>query len=226
VGLFFGREYVPSSSAAYYYGQWGIQYVPASPASNIPVGGLNFWKPFQSTGNASGQNALLFLNDDGKVGIGTLQPHCGLDIHPPADVNGTCVELNHTQDYGYGIVVKSNRALTQVLSGVWNNTENFVVYADGYAFAREFNVTNGIFSHPDYVFEEGYRKKMLNIDELEHYVKKYKHLPGMPSAKEIEKQGYVPVGELLQKHLEKIEELSLYIIELKKEIEELKKSKK
>jgi hypothetical protein len=95
VGLFFGREYVPSSSAAYYYGQWGIQYVPADPANNLPVGGLNFWKPFQSTGNASGQNALLFLNDDGNVGIGCSNPQYKLGVNGNVRI-GTTSSTQHT----------------------------------------------------------------------------------------------------------------------------------
>ncbi|GAB4201402.1 MAG: hypothetical protein Fur0023_05820 [Bacteroidia bacterium] len=70
--LFFGREHLENntSSVARYYGEWGIQYVPADPANNVPVGGLNFWKPYQSTGTAG--NYFLFLRDDGKVQIGSM----------------------------------------------------------------------------------------------------------------------------------------------------------
>ena len=70
--LFFGRQYTTPSSVASYYGQWGIQYVPADPTNNVPIGGLNFWKPYQSTG-VNG-NYFLFLRDDGKVQIGDKSP--------------------------------------------------------------------------------------------------------------------------------------------------------
>ena len=60
------------------------------------------------------------------------------------------------------------------------------------------------------------------MEELEKYVDENKHLPNIPSAKEIEKDGQ-HLGEIQRKMLEKIEELSLYVIELKKEIDILKK---
>jgi hypothetical protein len=51
-------------------GEWGIQYWPAPWPG--PTGGLNFWKPFGSSG-AFG-NGFLFLSDNGNVGIGTSTP--------------------------------------------------------------------------------------------------------------------------------------------------------
>lgn len=73
---------------------------------------------------------------------------------------------------------------------------------------------------PDYVFENNYKK--LSLEELDKYVIANKHLPNIPSAKEIEKDGQ-HLGEIQRKMLEKIEELSLYVIELKKEIDILKR---
>ena len=75
---------------------------------------------------------------------------------------------------------------------------------------------------PDYVFEKNYQK--LNLYELEQYLADHKHLPNLPSAKEVEDEGQ-HLGEIQRKMLEKIEELSLYVIELKKEIDELRKEK-
>jgi hypothetical protein len=75
---------------------------------------------------------------------------------------------------------------------------------------------------PDYVFEKSYKK--LSLEELEKYIHTNKHLPNIPSATEIEKDGQ-HLGEIQRKMLEKIEELSLYIIELKKEIDLLKEKK-
>jgi hypothetical protein len=67
---------------------------------------------------------------------------------------------------------------------------------------------------PDFVFDEEYNLKTLN--ELEKYIKENKHLPNVPSAKEIEKEG-VSLGEMSNTLLQKIEESILYIIELKKQ---------
>mgnify|MGYP003109918057 FL=1 len=74
-------------------------------------------------------------------------------------------------------------------------------------------------SVPDYVFQPNYKLKTLN--ELEAFIKANSHLPNIPNAKEIETNGQ-NLGEMQLKLLEKIEELTLYVIELKKEINELK----
>jgi len=67
---------------------------------------------------------------------------------------------------------------------------------------------------PDYVFEEGYNVGTLS--GLESYIRANKHLPEIPSAKEVEANG-VELGEMNKLLLKKIEELTLYVIELKKE---------
>ena len=67
---------------------------------------------------------------------------------------------------------------------------------------------------PDYVFDEEYGLKSLA--EVEAYIKANSHLPNIPSAKEVETNGQ-DVGAMQLKLLEKIEELTLYMIELKKE---------
>ncbi|WP_333663134.1 hypothetical protein [Chishuiella changwenlii] len=72
----------------------------------------------------------------------------------------------------------------------------------------------------DYVFKENYT--LPTLKEVEQHIQENGHLPNIPSAKEIVKDGGIEQGELNAKLLEKIEELTLYIIELNKEIQELK----
>ena len=74
-------------------------------------------------------------------------------------------------------------------------------------------------SWADYVFEEDY--KLTSLQEVESYIKVNKHLPNIPSAGEIEKEG-LNLGEMDAKLLQKVEELTLYLIEQHKEIENLK----
>ncbi|TRX58844.1 hypothetical protein FNH22_13295 [Fulvivirga sp. M361] len=69
----------------------------------------------------------------------------------------------------------------------------------------------------DYVFEEGYHLRSLN--EVEDYIQEHGHLPGIPSALEMQEKG-MAVGELNKKLLEKVEEMTLYQIELMKIIKE------
>lgn len=80
---------------------------------------------------------------------------------------------------------------------------------------------------PDYVFANDYKLKTLQ--EVETYIKENKHLPEIPSAQEIEKNGLM-LAEMNMSLLKKMEEMTLYIIELKKENEkqneEIKKLQK
>jgi hypothetical protein len=77
-------------------------------------------------------------------------------------------------------------------------------------------------SWPDYVFNPGY--KLRNLYELDHFIKTNNHLPGIPKAAEVEKG--LSLGEMQKLQMEKIEELTLYIIQLKKELDELRAVKK
>ncbi len=72
---------------------------------------------------------------------------------------------------------------------------------------------------PDYVFETDYR--LRTPQEVAEYLKQNKHLPEVPSAKEMEKTG-VNVGEMNMILLKKVEELTLYMLKQQEEIEKLK----
>lgn len=72
---------------------------------------------------------------------------------------------------------------------------------------------------PDYVFGDTY--SLRDLKDVEQYIKTYRHLPGVPDAQEMETNGQA-LGSTQKLMMEKIEELTLYIIELKKEIESLK----
>ena len=62
---------------------------------------------------------------------------------------------------------------------------------------------------PDYVFEPSY--KLLPIDELANFIEKEKHLPNLPLAKEINKNG-INMTSFQMRLLEKVEELTLYVV--------------
>jgi hypothetical protein len=74
----------------------------------------------------------------------------------------------------------------------------------------------------DYVFDKKYYLRPL--DEVEKFIQQNHHLPDLPSASTVAKEG-IDVAEMQSKLLSKIEELTLYVIELKKEVEILKKNK-
>ncbi len=66
----------------------------------------------------------------------------------------------------------------------------------------------------DFVFEDDY--ELASISDVESFIKKHKHLPGVPSAVEVVEQG-IDLGKMDATLLQKIEELTLYVIELKQE---------
>jgi hypothetical protein len=105
------------------------------------------------------------------------------------------------------------------ITNVSTNKINFKVKADGVVYSRELNVQLTAF--PDYVFKKEY--KLMSLAQLELYIQVNKHLPKVPTAETIEKEG-ANLGELSKLQMEKIEELTLYVIELKKEIDALKKT--
>ena len=71
---------------------------------------------------------------------------------------------------------------------------------------------------PDYVFADGY--KVGTLKGLESYIKANKHLPDMPTAKEIEADG-LELGEMVKMQQKKIEELTLHLISLDKKLSTL-----
>jgi len=74
---------------------------------------------------------------------------------------------------------------------------------------------------PDYVFSPEYC--LMPLDELEKSITAEKHLPGIPSAAEV-KGGGIAVGEMQALLLEKVEELTLYLLQMKKENEALRQA--
>ncbi|TXN36140.1 fibronectin type III domain-containing protein [Flagellimonas hymeniacidonis] len=72
---------------------------------------------------------------------------------------------------------------------------------------------------PDYVFAKDY--ELPTLEEIQKYIKEKGHLPDIPSAKEVEENG-IQLGEMNRLLLEKIEELTLYILQQQREIEQLK----
>jgi len=82
--------------------------------------------------------------------------------------------------------------------------------------AYEITVDN---TWSDFVFDDDY--KLTPLLDVEKYLTENNHLEGIPAASEIEKNG-LPLGELVKLQMQKIEELTLYTIELQKQVNELK----
>jgi len=100
-------------------------------------------------------------------------------------------------------------------------TANFShkLHVDGVILTKEIAVRTGGW-WPDYVFSEDYN--LMAIDELKEYIYKNKHLPGIPNQSEVAEHG-VLLGKLQATFLEKIEQLTLYVIRLSEQNNSLKR---
>ena len=92
------------------------------------------------------------------------------------------------------------------------------VGVDGIVYCTELKVDPKVV--PDYVFEKDYN--LRNLKDIEAFIVQNKHLPGIPSAKDVEANG-LGVGQMQMMLLEKVEELTLYMLKQQKELERLKK---
>ena len=94
---------------------------------------------------------------------------------------------------------------------------------DGNICAKEVRVSlSGSPCWPDYVFSKDY--DLMKISDLKQYVQTNSHLPGIPSAAEVEENG-VELGATTELLLQKIEEMTLYIIQLEERIQQLENGK-
>jgi hypothetical protein len=178
------------------------------------------------------------ITSTGNVGIGSTNPQANLSIKSGSNVDA---EINSLPD---GISIQSfNRTSSAYgdISFLTNasgpslliNNEGQVcigcttrkpaaykLAVEGGIAARSLRITQ---ANPwaDYVFDKKYQLKPL--DEVEKYIQQNHHLPDMPSAATVAAEG-IDVAEIQSKLLSKIEELTLYVIELKKEVDALKKN--
>ena len=95
--------------------------------------------------------------------------------------------------------------------------EIFKVEENGDVYATKITVQ--MLPFPDYVFDPEY--KLMSLADLEKYIQEHQSLPNMPSAREVESSG-ANLGELNRLLVEKVEELTLYIIDINKALEVLK----
>lgn len=210
-------------------------------------GGTNDLKITDETSNRT----TMMIKRSGPVGFGTTTPvsnvsilgdsgqDVGMDISTKETNHKSSLKLcegagceagmyweydgtdNRIKLYGvelgaiFGPHITVNRETGRVGIGTDNPTEQLTV--NGKILSEEVEVVASI---ADYVFDPGYRR--MSLDELEQYIKENRHLPGISSSKEVvERGGTISVGESYTRLLEKIEELTLYIIEQDRKIREL-----
>ncbi|NML37949.1 hypothetical protein HHL17_12160 [Chitinophaga sp. G-6-1-13] len=99
--------------------------------------------------------------------------------------------------------------------GIGTNTPQAKLAVKGTVLAQRVKVSVAAAEWPDYVFNKNY--VLPSLQEVENYISQHQHLPDMPAAAEVAKDGH-DLGEMNRKLLQKVEELTLYIIDLQKRI--------
>ncbi len=179
---------------------------------------------------------LYLQRDGGRVSIGTATLPTGSDLHVKA-ISGNCdVSLFPATGKGWNfagttlsdliiasfdgttyndkLIIKENG---NVGIGTTTPSAAYKLTVAGKIICTELKVQVQPF--PDYVFAANY--KLPSLKEVESHINTYHRLPGMPSATEVEADG-MEVGKMQTKVVEKVEEATLYILQLSKENEALK----
>ncbi len=183
------------------------------------------------------QTTRILVDENGNMGIGTTNPSSRLHIVGP-DNNGVTGPLRITSG-SQNIIIDGNE-IDAVDTGLFlnNNSNQDIILAqfggsvgigtndipadtllaiDGKVMCEEVEVQLSQ-DWPDYVFAEDY--PLLSIEDLEQQIARNKHLPGIPPAADVQSSG-VKLGEMQVKTIEKVEELTLYVIQLNNRLKRL-----
>lgn len=117
--------------------------------------------------------------------------------------------------------VKTNGAVTlngRVGVNTENSTTDYALAVDGGILTTKVHIQD-VNDWPDYVFEDDYQS--IPISELKEYIAEHRHLPGVPSEAEVRERGYDVAG-MQSVLLEKIEELTMYMLRQQEEIDSLR----
>ena len=253
VGIF-GNSTFPGLSLNYGYPELGFNYyfnstfkaMSAGYASLIgmdPTNGNLYFSNFNNNlapgpfSDIAGYTERMTLKQNGRFGIGMTSPNAQLSVARGTGVDGTAAFFGttHVSHFNYStaentyirggkdnaLIIIGDGTGQRIAIGSSTVANGFTLSVSGKVITEEVQIQLKT-AWPDYVFLQNH--KLTPLSELENYIQQHQHLPNIPSAGEIEKKGLV-VGDMQKRMMEKIEELTLYILELNKRIEVLEANK-
>ena len=221
-------------------GETGVVQVNLSFSGNsLSITGGNSINFLYGNGNVSSVNAGTGLSGGGATGTVTLNANTSSASWNANQLMGktissTSPELNQILKYIGGQWVPANDELGAGGSSLWfENGQNIyfnsgnlsigpsnndaMLTVKGKIHAEELIVDLSV-PAPDYVFSKKYN--LMPLDKLEKFIKQNKHLPEIPSAKELEAKP-INLSDMNMLILKKVEELTLYVINHEKRISQL-----
>lgn len=228
-GILLGQAVGASSASGYidfYTANYGVNYdtrMRISKEGNVGIGTASPVTKLDVRGNinlgATAQNA---------AGGNLIELRSASD---PADTRKAAIFLGqsagtssasgyidfYTANYGVGYDTRMRISKDgNVGIGTTSPCSDCKLAVNGKIRAKEIVVDTG---WSDFVFYDNYT--LMPLQEVEKFIKENQHLPGIPTAADVEKDG-ISLGNISAKLLQKIEELTLYMIDLKKENHVLK----
>jgi hypothetical protein len=190
-------------------GRMGIGYNGTSYGRTLNMGGtgINFY-----TANEVAFGGAIFPTDTSLVIWSNSNANNYLVFQPSWGNTGVGTYTPNAKFHVNGVQLIGNNSAVPATG--------YQLSVDGKIIAEEVKVQLST-SWPDYVFADDYR--LMPLDELEKSIKQNKHLPNIPSAAAVTAEKGIELGEMNRKLVEKIEELTLYILQLKKENTQLGK---
>jgi hypothetical protein len=186
--------------------------------------------------SGDGDNEGIFISSDGKIGMGTSSPGAQLELADFGNPGSKNLEIGNdvylsdideantlgiygNQDNTIGAIILGSNG--PKLLGFAGNLGIGTTPSNGYKLSvagkiRCTEIMVEALPWSDYVFDKGYN--LMPIKELELYILTNKHLPDIPDEKTVSEQG-LSIGEMNAQLLRKVEELTLYIIEQQKVLE-------